>query len=223
MEESKKPVGRYSTAKRLGETFLGIKGDDIPLVPYFKYDVIDQLNEFHLVFPSEPSTTLYENTIFSKLVRLATFSQSLRCFRYHYEAYPDKVEFLDFFVNEIPIRLTQPYSAQEKTILEGLLVEVKRQLEESTVTAKCEEEVDIYTYLPPGKVIALFKTIFYSTNADKPFEATQDDVVALLKNFTPFKKMKRSYIARKVTESVPEDYFPDSLIVELRKFLSSKL
>ncbi|MGX5858605.1 hypothetical protein ACWKW6_33435 [Dyadobacter jiangsuensis] len=222
MEESKQPVGRYSTAKRLGETFLGIKGDDIPLVPYFKYDVVDQLNEFHLVFPSEPSTTLYENTIFSKLVRLATFSQSLRCLRYHFEAYPDKSEFLDFFVNEIPIRLTQPYSTQEKTILQGLLAEVNRQLEESTVTAKCEEEVDIYTYLPPGKVIALFKTIFYSTNADKPFEATQDDVVALLRNFTPFKKMKRSYIARKVTESVPEDYFPDSLIVELRKFLSSK-
>ena len=133
-----------------------------------------------------------------------------------------RVEFLDFFVNEIPIRLTQPYSAQEKTILQGLLSEVNRQLEESTVTAKCEEEVDIYTYLPPGKVIALFKTIFYSTNADKPFEATQDDIVALLKNFTPFKKMKRSYIARKVTESVPEDYFPDSLIAELRKFLSSK-
>ena len=222
MEDSKKPVGKYSTVKRLGETFLGIKGDDILLVPYFKYDVVDQLNEFHLVFPSEPSTTLYENTIFSKLVRLATFSQSLRCFRYHYEAYQDKVEFLDFFVNEIPIRLTQPYSAQEKTILQGLLSEVNRQLEESTVTAKCEEEVDIYTYLPPGKVIALFKTIFYSTNADKPFEATQDDIVALLKNFTPFKKMKRSYIARKVTESVPEDYFPDSLIAELRKFLSSK-
>jgi len=222
MEDSKKPVRKYSTVKRLGETFLGIKGDDIPLVPYFKYDIVDQRNEFHLVFPSEPSTTLYENTIFSKLVRLATFSQSLRCFRYHFEAYPDKSEFLDFFVNEIPIRLTQPYSAQEKTILQGLLAEVNRQLEENTVIPKCEEEVDIYTYLPPGKVIALFKTIFYSTNADKPFEATQDDVVALLKNFTPFKKMKRSYIARKVTESVPEDYFPDSLIVELRKFLSSK-
>lgn len=222
MEDSKKPVGKYSTVKRLGETFLGIKGDDIPLVPYFKYDVVDQLNEFHLVFPSEPSTTLYENTIFSKLVRLATFSQSLRCFRYHYDAYPDKVEFLDFFVNEIPIRLTQPYSAQEKTILEGLLAEVNRQLEESAVTPKCEEEVDIYTYLPQGRVIALFKTIFYSTNADKPFEATQDDVVALLRNFTPFKKMKRSYIARKVTETNAADHLPEPLITELKKFLTNK-
>jgi hypothetical protein len=79
--------------------------------------------------------------------------------------------------------LTQPYSAQEKTILEGLLAEVKRQMEENTVAAKFEEEVDIYTCVPPGKVIALFKTIFHSTNADKPFEATQDDVVALLRNF----------------------------------------
>ncbi|QRR02618.1 hypothetical protein [Dyadobacter sandarakinus] len=222
MEESKKPVGKYSTAKRLGETFLGMKGDDIPLVPYFKYDVVDQLNEFHLVFPSEPSTTLYENTIFSKLVRLATFSQSLRCFRYHYEAYPDKFEFLDFFVNEIPIRLTQPYSAQEKTILEGLLAEVNPQLEENTVTPRCEEEVDIYTLLPKPTLIALMKTIFYGTKEDSTFDANQEDIVALLRNFTPFKKGKRSTLARKVTENVPEDYLPNSLIIEIRKFLSSK-
>ncbi|NIJ56172.1 hypothetical protein [Dyadobacter arcticus] len=222
MADSKKPIGKYSTLKRLGETFLAMKGDDLPLVPYFKYDIVDQLNEFHLIFPSEPSTTLYENTIFWKLVKFATFSQSLRCFRYHYGAYPDKIEFLDFFSNEIPIRLTQSYSAQEKTILEGLLAEVNRQLEENTVTPKCEEEVDIYTLIPKPKLIALMKTIFYGTKEDSPFDANQEDIVALLRNFTPFKKGKRSTLVRKVTENVPEDYLPETLITELKKFLGNK-
>ncbi|GGC03800.1 hypothetical protein [Dyadobacter sediminis] len=222
MADSNKPIGKYSTLKRFGETFLAMKGDDIPLVPYFKYDIVDQLNEFHLVFSSEPSTTFYENTIFSKLVRLATFSQSLRCFRYHFEAYPDKIEFLDFFSNEIPIRLTKSYSVQEKTILEGLLAEVNRQLEENTVTPKCEEEVDIYTLIPKPKLIALMKIIFYGTKEDSPFDANQEDIVALLRNFTPFKKGKRSTLVRKVTENIPEDYLPEPLIVELKKFLTNK-
>lgn len=222
MEDSKKPIGKYSTLKRLGETFLAMKGDDLPLVPYFKYDIVDQLNEFHLIFPSEPSTTLYENTIFWKLVKFATFSQSLRCFRYHYDTYPDKIEFLDFFSNEIPFRLTQGYSVEKRAILEGLLAEVNRQLEEHTLALKCEEEVDIYTLIPKPTLIALMKTIFYGTKEDSPFDANQEDIVALLRNFTPFKKGKRSTLARKVTENVPEHYLPESLIVELRKFLASR-
>jgi hypothetical protein len=220
MEEEKKTVGKYSTLKRMGQVFLAMKGDDAPLVPYFKYDIIDQLNEFHLIFPSEPSTTLYENTIFSKLVKFATFNQTLRCFRYHYQEYPSKIEFLDFFLTEIPVRLTQGYSTPEKAILEGLLAEVNRELEVRTL--RPQEEVDIYTYLKQDKIIALFKTIFYSTKADKSFEATQDDVVALLKNFTPFKKMSRGYLAKKVTESSPENELPESLIIELKKFLTNK-
>jgi hypothetical protein len=222
MEEEKKPVGKYSTLKRMGQVFLDMKGDDAPLVPYFKYDIIDQLDEFHLIFPSEPSTTLYENMIFWKLVKFSTFSQSLRCFRYHYDYYPDKIEFLDFFLNEIPIRLTMSYSAEEKTILENLLTEVNRQLEEKKLDLKCGEEVDIYTLLPKPKLIALMKMIFYGTKEDSPFDANQEDIVALLRNFTPFKKGKRSTLVRKVTENVPEEYLPESLIIELKKFLANK-
>ena len=222
MEEEKKPIGKYSTLKRMGQVFLAMKGDDAPLVAYFKYDIVDHINEFHLIFPSEPSTTLYENMIFWKLVRFSTFSQSLRCFRYHYDAYPVKTEFLDFFLNEIPVRLTMGYSAEEKTVLENLLTETNRQLEESTLSLKSQEEVDIYTYLTPEKVTALFKTIFYNTGGDKPFETTQDHIVSLLLNFTPFKKLSRKYIARKVTENNPEDHLPESLIIELKKFLKNK-
>lgn len=222
MEEEKKPVGKYSTLKRMGQVFLDMKGDDAPLVPYFKYDIIDQLDEFHLIFPSEPSTTLYENMIFWKLVKFSTFSQSLRCFRYHYDSYPDKIEFLDFFLNEIPVRLTMSYSAEEKRVLENLLTETNRQLEESTISLKSQEEVDIYTYLTQEKLVALIKTIFYNTHGNKAFDASQDDIVALLLNFTPFKKFKRSTLARKVTECNAGDHLPESLIIELKKFLTIK-
>jgi len=222
MEEEKKPVGKYSTLKRMGQAFLAMKGDDAPLVPYFKYDIIDQLDEFHLIFPSEPSTTLYENMIFWKLVRFSTFSQSLRCFRYHYDAYADKIGFLDFFANEIPVRLRMSYSDEEKMILENLLTEVNRQLEEKKSDLKCEEEVDIYTLLPKPKVIALMKMIFYSTKEDSPFDANHETIAALLRNITPFKKWKRSTLVRKVTENVPEDNLPESLIAELKRFLANK-
>ena len=222
MEENKKPIGKYSPFKRLGETFLAMKGDDAPLIPYFRYDIVDHINEFHLIFPGEPSTTLYENMIFWKLVKFATFSQSLRCFRYHYDAYADKIGFLDFFANEIPVRLTMSYSDEQKTILENLLIEVNRQLEEKKLDLKCEEEVDIYTLLPKPKLIALIKMIFYGTKEDSPFDANQEDLVALLRNFTPFKKGKRSTLVRKVTENVPEEYLPESLIIELKKFLANK-
>lgn len=220
MEEEKKPVGKYSTLKRMGQVFLAMKGDDAPLVPYFKYDIVDLLDEFHLVFPSEPSTTLYENTIFSKLVKFATFNQALRCFRYHYDEYPSKIEFLDFFLTEIPVRLTQGYSTSEKAILEGLLAEVNRQLDVKNLSS--QEEVDIYTFLTQEQLIALIKTIFYNTHGNKAFDASQDDIVALLLNFTPFKKFKRSTLARKVTESNAKDHLPESLIIELKKFLTNK-
>lgn len=220
MEEEKKPVGKYSTLKRMGQVFLAMKGDDAPLVPYFKYDIVDLLDEFHLVFPSEPSTTLYENTIFSKLVKFATFNQALRCFRYHYDEYPSKIEFLDFFLTEIPVRLTQGYSPSEKAILEGLLAEVNRQLDVKNLSS--QEEVDIYTFLTQEQLIALIKTIFYNTHGNKAFDASQDDIVALLLNFTPFKKFKRGTLARKVTESNAKDHLPESLIIELKKFLKNK-
>ena len=85
-----------------------------------------------------------------------------------------------------------------------------------------QEEVDIYTFLTQEQLIALIKTIFYNTHGNKAFDASQDDIVALLLNFTPFKKFKRSTLARKVTESNVEDHLPESLITELKKFLTNK-
>lgn len=74
------------------------RGD--PLIPYFQYKIGPYQSDHYLYFPEQPGKFSYENEIFSKMYEYRGFDLA-KYIEFHYEAYPDKEDFVRFLRFEV--------------------------------------------------------------------------------------------------------------------------
>jgi len=85
--------------------FIGMRGpsdlhrDDL-FIPYFQYKIGSYQSDYYLYFPVQPSKFQYENEIFSKMYEYRGFDL-VKYIEFHYDAYPDKEEFVRFLRFEV--------------------------------------------------------------------------------------------------------------------------
>ena len=85
--------------------FIGMRGPsdlhtDDQLIPYFQYKIGSYQNDYYLYFPVQPGKFHYEEEIFSKMYEYRGFDL-VKYIEFHYDAYPDKEEFVRFLRFEV--------------------------------------------------------------------------------------------------------------------------
>jgi hypothetical protein len=74
--------------------------------PFFQFKIASYADDYYLHFPRLPYTEQYKNEIFNKLFSYDGFD-IIRFLEFHYEAYPEKMNFLRFLKYEATERLIQ--------------------------------------------------------------------------------------------------------------------
>lgn len=72
--------------------------------PYFQYKIGNYQPDYYLYFPKEPFATRYKNEVFNKLQEYSGYDL-VQYLEFHFNAYPDKTDFLRFLRYEIAERL----------------------------------------------------------------------------------------------------------------------
>lgn len=89
-------------------------------IPYFQYHIGPYKRDYHLYFPKEPFARRYKNEIFNKLFEYDR-PDAKRYLAFHYDAYPDKGDFLRFLQDQITERLDRRPSKTQALKLQAAL------------------------------------------------------------------------------------------------------
>lgn len=85
--------------------------------PYFQYKLDDYQPDYYLYFPKEPYALRYYNEFFNKMNQYIP-GHIANYLEFHYSAYPDKQDFLQFLRHEISGRLKQKTNEERRQKLE---------------------------------------------------------------------------------------------------------
>lgn len=104
----------------------------VTFTPFFQYKIACYADDYYLHFPRQPYTEQYKNEIFNKLFSYDGFDIA-RFLEFHYNAYPEKMEFLRFLKYETGERLAQfqkkSFSPKLQTVV-GWIAEKTESLQE---------------------------------------------------------------------------------------------
>ncbi|MBN8858656.1 MAG: hypothetical protein J0H29_09725 [Sphingobacteriales bacterium] len=89
-------------------------------IPYFQYRIGPYEQDYYLYFREEPFVKRYKNEIFNKLFEYDR-NDSKKYLAFHYDAYPDKQDFLQFLQDEISERLERRPGSLQKSKLQAAL------------------------------------------------------------------------------------------------------
>lgn len=114
--------------------------------PFFQYKIACYADDYYLHFPRKPYTEQYKNEIFNKLFSYDGFDIT-GFLDFHYDAYPDKMNFLRFVKYETNERLIQfqknSFTPKLQTILEWVAEKVKSLQLEVSKNIRNDIEQDI--------------------------------------------------------------------------------
>ncbi len=75
---------------------------DDPFIAYFQYKIGPYQSDYYLYFPKQPDKFRYRYEIFAKMFEYTGFDL-VKYIEFHYEAYPDKEEFVRFLRFEVAL------------------------------------------------------------------------------------------------------------------------
>ncbi|WP_298732230.1 hypothetical protein [uncultured Chitinophaga sp.] len=143
-------------------------------VPYFQYIIGPYEQNYYLYFREEPFVKRYKNEIFNKLFEYDR-NDSKKYLTFHYDAYLDKQDFLQFLQDEIFERLERRPRSTQKSKLQAALDWVTEKLQEH----RTKQEIMIRQEFKQG-----VQTIIESQQVRSP-EETDQQINAVLERIVP--------------------------------------
>jgi hypothetical protein len=220
-------VSKYSMWRRILQVFFGVKNDDTPLTPYFKYELNIRHHQNNLCFDKEPSKILYENSIFGLLSNFTSITGAINCLKYHFALYDEKDTYLEFFRYELPARIKSSSSKSTKIIFEGCLDWVTEQIQVYQLEPiYIGSKASIETHFEPKILVALLKFIIKDCKSDigsRPaFTGTDMGIGLLLTHFTPFQTTPLGSLQKDVGKLKPEHWISEELREKLKELFLGK-
>jgi hypothetical protein len=222
MEENIIYVSKYSLRRRIFEVFFGKKNDNLPLTPYFKYELKVRHHQNNLCFDKEPSRILYENSIFGLLSNFTSISGAINCLKYHFELYEAKDEYLEFFRYELPARIKSSASKSSKIIFEGCLDWVTEQIREYQMEPIYLGSRAELHGTDPEKIMRLFTYLLNDINdpsgSEFAMKGTSLGGAIILHQFSCFKNSALSSLQKDFNTMKSKNNIPLRLHQEMQAF-----
>jgi len=215
-------VSKYSVWKRILQVFFGVKNDDLPLTPYFKYELKVRHHQNNLCFDKEPSRLLYENSIFGLLSNFNSITGAISCLKYHFALYDAKHDYLDFFRYELPARIKSSSSKSSKIIFEGCLDWVTEQIREYHMEPIYLGSRAELQGTDPEKIMRLFTFLFNDISdpngSEVAMKGTNLGGAIVLYQFSCFKDVALSTLQKDFATMKSKNNILPKLQHELRTF-----
>lgn len=133
----------------------GYTGEPGGFTPYFFYKIAPYQKDYYLYFSKEPFALRYQNEIFNKLLEYQGYD-IIRYLEFHYNLYPDKLDFIRFLKYELTDRLKRKGGNERK--LQAALDwisekhieskrEIIRKIEEEQTVLKQELKIGVQTII----------------------------------------------------------------------------